>query len=266
MTMSNMKPIETATSKILLIPGCSISEPEPREVVSLFDDRVQNPVARREVLRRLAAGGVVVAGLGFLPVQRAEAAFPWGVLVPIVTTLINALFDRPKAQPIVNAVRRTPIVRRRPLHTFHDQFPMQAKDDDGEMVPVIFDGFPVPVTRTRYGSYFGLDQLPRHDRTSEICTIKDLNEYEMRRISYSGEIRANGCVLFPCGERVEPAAEHAEHFAKTCELYGKGPSNFDWLYTRPFNDGSNAESNTHTAFGVASKRNPTQKDLLISLA
>ncbi len=268
MTTSNLKRIETLPPKVLLIPDGSIWEPDPLELASLPDDWARDPLSRRDVLRRLAAGGGVAAAFALLPVQRAQAAFPWAaVLVPIATTLINSLFDRPTAQPLVNAVRRTPVVRRPSPQTFHEEFGLQGRDDDGDPVPLMWRGSPVPVTQTRYGSYFGLSQLPRYDRTSRVRPIKDLNEYEMKRISHPAEIEANGCVLFPCGERREPAREHEEQFAKTCELHGADPKKLDWLYTRPFNDGSKEEgSNTHAAFGVASKRDPTKKDLLISLA
>lgn len=76
------------------------------------------------------------------------------------------------------------------------------------------------------GNGFQVNQFAFYDARCPCGSITDLNAFEIRRVTNSGEITRYNCVLTPHGTRVP--VEHADHanYRRTAASYGLNPDRY----------------------------------------
>jgi hypothetical protein len=98
------------------------------------------------------------------------------------------------------------------------------------------------------GHYFQIAGLPLYDLQYQCQNIKDLNAWEIRRITNLKEIDRYGCVVAPCSRRRPPSEEDKADFIRTAESYELHPDTIKHDYTRMVNNGK-----PFKAFGVSQR-------------
>jgi hypothetical protein len=117
----------------------------------------------------------------------------------------------------------------------------------------------IPATRTRYGYWLEIRCAARSDSQAAIRSYKDLNYFEMRRLTHPSELDTYGMILHPCGPREAPTSDDHRPFARVCREHRVAPWQVELLYARPFSDGHAS----YRAYLVRGNRRPRPVDLLI---
>lgn len=207
---------------------------------------------RRSLLKLLGIAGIAgvlnpLASARLMANPLLGAALFRTLIIRLVTATLSAV----AAELVVEKIRAARIRSNTAGNDFHAQ--NAAKYNVDLTTPT----YP---TRFNNGSYLTIQQKPRMDSENPTRIIKDLNEQEIRRITYEDEIEQYGCVPFPCSERIKPCDCDQEHMAQVAAgCYGMNPARLQLEYVRAFNDGRKA----FTGYGVSGRYDRKFKDVLL---
>lgn len=220
---------------------------------SLHTITITNLYSRRSFLTKAAAAGI---GLIVLPqLVKAEAEDAWK---NTVTRFVETVCGN-RASAISGLIGRSKLTQRSYTSDFHQSF----------SAPFIFESLTVSPYSTDYGNYFEVARFPLYDQQNPCRRIKDLNAWEIRRITNRREIERFECVLSPCNERQPLSAALEPDARNTIKSHGLDPRDYNVEYARPFRvRASGKQERSVTGYAIAAvkpnKDGKTERDLLLS--
>lgn len=208
--------------------------------------------ARRQFLKTAVVAGAVIA---FFPKNIFAEPTDADLWRNRITEFAYSVCDDATAGRIESAVSGATVAYAPTPTNFHMGF----------AAPLVIVGTTVSPQNAGCSNCFELDSFPYYDINNPCLRIKDMNAFEMRRVTNGKEVNAFGCVLAPCNERQPVYAGDMDHFRKTAESYGLDADSLRPDYHRPFN---NHHGRVFRGYGVTTKRSTDwtkpERDVLLS--
>jgi len=194
----------------------------PTPVLAAESNPFVNP-SRRGFIK---AAGVFAAALAVAPkVALANASYESTEWKQLVINLVYAVGDQRFAQRTADSIRSCSLYSAPTPTNFHEQF-------SANLI------LGLRVYPERVGErYFEIDRFPFFDTENPCRRYKDLNVREIRQIVTPDEIDTFGTVVSPCNQRQAPDMAYYDHFRRAAEDYDSDPREWNWEYSRPFNNG-----------------------------
>lgn len=186
----------------------------------------RNPLVYPSRRGFIKAAGVFAAALAVTPkLALANASYEAAEWRQLVINLVYAIGDQSFAQRTANSIRGCSIYPAPTPADFHEQFSARSI--------LSLRVYPQMVGER----YFEIDRWPFFDTENPCRRCKDLNVREISQIVLPDEIKTFGAVVSPCGYREPPDTAYSDHFRRAAEDYDTDPREWNWEYSRPFNNG-----------------------------
>lgn len=209
-------------------------------------------VARRQFLKTAVIAGAVITLFPKTVFAEPSDADLWKNRI---TEFAYNVCDDHTAGRIESAISRARVAYAPTPANFHMAF----------AAPLVIVGTTVSPQNAGCTNCFELDSFPFYDINTPCLRIKDMNAFEMRRVTNNKEIDLFDCIVAPCNEREPVYQGDLAHFRETAEDYGFDPDSLRPDYKRPFN---NHKGRTIRGYGVTTKRSAgwakPERDVLLS--
>lgn len=227
--------------------------PDSSFSVSYFFEKLNSHhLARRQFLKTAVIAG---AGIALCPSSAFADSSDAELWKNRVTGFAYSICDDRAAGRIESAISRARVVYASTPDSFHMSY----------AAPLVIVGTTIEPQNAGCSNCFEIDRFPFYDINTPCLRIKDMNAFEIRRVTNGKEVNQFGCVLAPCNEREPVRQADMADFRRTAEDYGYDPSTIRADYKRPFN---NHKGRVVRGYGVTTRRSESwskpERDMLLS--